>query len=235
MTDALWYLGRGSGVVALVLLTVSICLGIVVRSRRTFGGLPRHGITLVHRTAAMTATSLIGIHILTLFFDPYAELRLVDLAVPFLGTYRPLWLGFGTLAVEILAAIVITSLVRKRIGHRAFRAVHWATYALWPVAFVHGIGTGTDSHSLWFVVVAVGCAAAVVAAVLWRGSEGFLPQRAHTGMASPVSTTIAENSMVSDARMPSRPSYAPDSTPRSRQQSASVSSDRQRVPNSSSA
>ena len=165
MNDALWYVARGTGIVALVLLTVSVALGVVVRSRRPLGGLPRCGLPLVHRTSSLTATWLIGIHMVTLLLDPYAQLHLVDLAVPFLGTYRPVWLGLGTLAVDILAAIVITSLLRKRVGNRVFRAVHWATYALWPLAFVHALKTGTDADSVWFLALSLVCAAVVAASV----------------------------------------------------------------------
>lgn len=179
MNEALWVTARGTGIVALVLLTVSVALGVVVRSRQPLAGLPRYGVPLVHRTASLTATSLIGIHMVTLLLDPYAQLKLVDLAVPFLGTYRPFWLGLGTLAVDLLAAIVVTSLLRKRVGNRAFRVVHWATYALWPLAFFHALKTGTDAGSAWFLVLAAGCAAVVAAAVAWRGTDAFVtPQRA---------------------------------------------------------
>jgi predicted ferric reductase len=177
MNEALWYTARGTGVVALVLLTVSVALGVIVQSRQPLAGLPRYGVPLVHRTASLTATSLIGVHLVTLLLDPYAQLHLVDLAVPFLAPYRPFWLGLGTLAVDVLAAIVITSLLRKRVGQRVFRAVHWSTYALWPLAFFHALKTGTDSGSVWFLALATVCAAVVAAAVAWRGSDGIATPR----------------------------------------------------------
>ena len=70
--------------------------------------------------------------------------RLVDVVVPFVGAYRPFWLGLGALALDLLAALIVTSLLRARIGLRAWRAVHWVAYACWPVALVHGLGTGSD-------------------------------------------------------------------------------------------
>ena len=94
-------------------------------------------------------------HVGTLLFDPYAQLRLVDLAVPFLATYRPLWLGLGTLAVDVLVVLVATSLLRHRVGPRVFRAVHWTAYAMWPLALVHALGTGTDAGTVWMRAVAV--------------------------------------------------------------------------------
>lgn len=82
---------------------------------------------------------------MSLFFDSYAQLRLVDLVIPFLGAAKPLWLGLGTVAVDLLAVITVVSLLRHRVGPRVFKAVHFGTYLLWPIALVHAIGTGTDA------------------------------------------------------------------------------------------
>jgi sulfoxide reductase heme-binding subunit YedZ len=177
MTEALWALGRGTGVVALVVFTLSLVLGILSRSGRPLGGLGRFGLNEVHRTAALTGVGLIAVHVVSLLFDPYAQLEMVDLVVPFAGTYRPLWLGLGTLAIDLLAVITVVSLLRHLVGPRVFRTVHWLTYALWPVALLHGLGTGTDAGSLWMDAVAVTCSAVVLAAVTWR----LLPAYAERG------------------------------------------------------
>ena len=174
MNTVLWMLGRGTGLVALLLLTLSLVLGIVTRSRRTLAGLPRYGVTAVHQTASLTATTLITIHVISLLLDPEAPLRLLDALLPFTGTWRPLWVGLGTLSLDLLAAIVVSALLRKRIGHRTFRAIHWSSYALWPTAFLHALGTGTDAGTLWFRGAAVACLAVVGGAVAWRTSSGFL-------------------------------------------------------------
>lgn len=173
METALWMLGRGTGIVSLVLLTVSLCLGIVVRSRTTFAGLPRYGVTDVHKTASLTATGLIAVHVLTLLLDPQAGLKLVDLVVPFAGSYRPFWLGFGTLGLELVALVAISGLLRKRIGERAFRAIHLTSYGLWPTAVAHGLGTGSDAGQIWMLLLTGLCVAAVVGFGLWRLSEDF--------------------------------------------------------------
>ena len=173
LTEALWYLGRGTGLVALVMFTVTMVLGIITRSGRAGLGLNRFGLADLHKTASLAGTGLIAAHVGTLLFDPYAQLRLVDLAVPFLATYRPLWLGLGTLAVDVLVVIVASSLLRHRIGPRAFKALHWLAYGLWPVAFLHALGTGTDAGTWWFRAVAVGCALAVGGALGWRTSQSF--------------------------------------------------------------
>lgn len=173
MINALWYLGRGTGIVALVMFTLTMVLGITTRSGRSALGLGRFGIADLHRTASLAGVALILVHVGTLLFDPYAQLRLFDIAFPFAGSYRPLWQGFGTLAVDVLLVLVASSLLRHRIGPRIFRAVHWTAYAMWPLALAHGLGNGTDSATLWFRAIAAGCAVTVVGALSWRLSTGF--------------------------------------------------------------
>lgn len=173
MIDALWYLARASGVVSLVLLTVVMALGVTTRSGRPALGLPRFAVSAIHRNASLLAVSFIAVHVLTLLFDPYAQLKLVDIVLPFAGAYRPLWLGLGTVAFDLVVALVVTTLLRHRIGRRGWRATHWLAYAAWPVAFLHGWFTGTDSGELWLRALAIGCAAVVVTAICWRVSTSF--------------------------------------------------------------
>lgn len=168
MNEALWALGRGTGIVALVMFTITLVLGIATHSGRSLGGLGRFGVADIHRTAALTGVGLIAVHVGSLLFDPFAQLRLVDVLFPFLGSYRPFWLGLGTLALDLLAVVTVVSLLRHRVGPRVFRAVHWLTYLLWPVAWLHSLGTGTDAGSVWMTGVAATCFAAVSAAVAWR-------------------------------------------------------------------
>ena len=177
MSAAYWALGRGTGVVALVLFTLSLVLGIVARSGRPVPWLGRFGTSDLHRTAALTGTALVGAHVASLYLDPFAQLRLVDLVFPFLGAYRPVWLGLGTLALDLLGNVTVVSLLRHRVGPRVFRTVHWATYALWPVALMHALGNGTDSGSTWLRWLAVVCVGSVVTAVGWR----LTPSYAHRG------------------------------------------------------
>ncbi|HEV8172435.1 MAG TPA: ferric reductase-like transmembrane domain-containing protein [Actinoplanes sp.] len=179
MRDALWYLARGSGLVSLVLLTVVVALGIGARSGRPAFGLPRFAVNLLHRNAALLAVVMLAGHVVSLLFDPYAQLRLVDILLPFVGNYRPFWQGLGTLAFDLILALVATSLLRHRLGVRAWRAVHWLAYLAWPIAQLHGLGTGTDGGTGWLRTVAGLCAAVVVAAAGWRLSPAFarFPQR----------------------------------------------------------
>lgn len=175
MTDELlWAVGRASGVVALLLLTASLWLGIVVRSGRPLPGLPRFSVTLVHRNISLLAVAFLAVHVGTLLLDSYAKLTLTDVLVPFLGAHLPFWLGLGTIAVDLLLAVTITALLRRRLGLRVFKAVHWLSYAMWPVALAHTVGDGTDGRSGWMLLLAAGCVLFVLVAVFWRASAGFI-------------------------------------------------------------
>jgi sulfoxide reductase heme-binding subunit YedZ len=173
MSNALWYLGRGTGVASLLLLTIVVTLGIATRSGRPVLGLPRFAVAAVHRTASLTAVVFLLIHVGTLYFDPYAQLQVIDFLVPFTGAYRPFWLGLGTVGLDLVAALVVTSLLRHRIGVRTWRAIHWLAYLSWPVALLHALGDGTDNGTWWLRAVAAVCALAVLGAVGWRVSEHF--------------------------------------------------------------
>ena len=95
------------------------------------------------------------------------------MVVPFTATYRPLWVGLGTLALDLVAAVVVTSLLRHRLGARAWRLVHWSAYAAWPAALLHGLRAGTDAGAAWFLAVSLCCAAVGAGAVAWRLSGSF--------------------------------------------------------------
>ncbi|AKK30458.1 iron reductase [Mycobacterium sp. EPa45] len=172
-SEALWALGRGCGITALGFLTLSLTLGIVTRSGRPLPALPRFAVAEVHRFAALAGTLLVALHVGLLFADPYAQLKVIDFVLPFLGAYRPLWQGLGTLALDLLIVVIASSLLRQRLGLRAFRVVHWTSYALWPIALAHALGNGTDTDQLWFRVFAGCCAVAVAGTLAWRLYAGF--------------------------------------------------------------
>jgi sulfoxide reductase heme-binding subunit YedZ len=162
---ALWYLTRGTGAVALVLLTLSLALGVVNTQRLASQRFPRFIVDGAHRTVSLLVCVLLAVHVGTTVIDGYAPISLVDAFVPFGGAYRPIWLGLGALALDLLIALIVTSLLRARIGLRAWRAVHWLAYACWPVALVHGLGTGSDVRPGWLMWLSVACTAVVVAAI----------------------------------------------------------------------
>ncbi|MFC8524224.1 ferric reductase-like transmembrane domain-containing protein [Arthrobacter sp. FX8] len=174
MDEAMWAFGRVSGFVSLALFTGSVLLGILNRSGRPFMVLPRFSISLLHRNISLLATVFLGLHVGSLLLDSYAKLNPVDIVVPFLGSFQPFWQGLGTVALDLVLAVVVTGLLRHRIGLRSFKAVHWLSYGVWPVAMAHALGNGTDASSGWFLLLAVASAVAVAAALLWRLSPSFL-------------------------------------------------------------
>jgi hypothetical protein len=163
----MWYLTRGSGAVALVLLTVSVCLGVsglVTRGRR----IPRFAIAALHRNASLLALVFLGVHVATTLADSYAPISLRDAFVPFLSSYRPIWLGLGAVACDLVLALIATSLLRVRLGRRTWRLTHWLAYACWPVAMLHALGTGSDPRAAWLQLVAGACVVAVLLAAVTR-------------------------------------------------------------------
>jgi sulfoxide reductase heme-binding subunit YedZ len=164
----LWYATRATGLVALVLLTGTVVLGIASTSRRPAPGLPRVVIAGLHRNLALLAAVLISLHVLTTVADSYARIGLAAAVIPFSSGYRRLWLGLGTMAFDLLLAVTATSLLRDRLSYRGWRAVHWLGYACWPAALWHGLGTGTDSRVPWLLALNALCAASVLGAAAWR-------------------------------------------------------------------
>lgn len=163
--SALWYLTRGTGLVTLLLLTASVVLG-VLQVRRW--GSPRFVVVSLHRAISLLVVAFLTVHVVTAVLDGFAPIRLVDAVLPFTGSYRPIWLGLGAVAFDLIIALTITSLLRRHLGLAAWRAVHWLAYACWPIALVHGWGTGSDTRTPWMLATTLACAAAVLGAIAWR-------------------------------------------------------------------
>lgn len=172
-----WYLARGTGAVALLLLTASVVLGVANVRRLQTALLPRFVLDGLHRTVSLLVVVLVALHVLCSVLDSFVSLSLAGALIPFTAGYRPLWLGLGAVAFELLLAIALTSLLRQRIGHRVWRRVHWLAYASWPVALVHGFGAGSDGRTAWMLVLSGACGLAVIAAVLARVAAGWPADR----------------------------------------------------------
>jgi methionine sulfoxide reductase heme-binding subunit len=168
----LWYTTRGAGAVTLILLTVVVVLGVLSVLRVQSESWPRFLTTGLHRNLALMTLVFLALHIVTAVVDPYTNLGWAAALIPFSSSYRTFWLGLGVISFELLVAIVVTSLVRGTLGHRAWRAIHWLTYGAWPIGVVHGLGTGTDTWSAWMLAITAGCVAAVGMAVALRLNAG---------------------------------------------------------------
>ena len=181
--SAYWYLARGTGAVSLVLLTASVILGILGNLRFSSGPRwPRFTIDTLHRDVSLLVLAVLAAHIITSVLDSFAPIRLIDAVIPFSAIYRPLWLGLGALAFDILIALVVTSLLRRRLGYRSWRAVHWLAYASFPIAVLHGIGTGSDTKVWWMLALTAACVVAVLVAVWVRiGNDDSISSGVRSG------------------------------------------------------
>ena len=171
-TKATWYLMRGSGFVAFVLLTITVCVGIANLSRWQRGGWTRTATAFVHRNVSLLAVVFLAVHIATALSDKYVSIPLSAIFVPGTSGYDPLWIGLGALAIDAMLAVLVTSLVRAHLGHRLWRAVHWLAYVSWPVAFVHSVGSatgnGVDTGHVWSTAIYVVTGVAFLSAVAVR-------------------------------------------------------------------
>jgi methionine sulfoxide reductase heme-binding subunit len=165
--EALWFLNRSTGVVSIVLLTISTVLGVLAIGGRPAGRVPRFVTQAFHRNVALLSVLLLVAHLITVVLDEFVEIRWYEVFIPFVGSYEPLWVGFGALATDLMIVVVITSLFRTRMNHNLWRGLHVTTYGLWALAIGHGIGVGTDmTESMW--VLTVVCAIAVPLAAALR-------------------------------------------------------------------
>jgi sulfoxide reductase heme-binding subunit YedZ len=162
---------------ALVLLTAAVLLGVATAAGAELPGIPRVITGALHRNLSLLVMVFVAAHVLTTVLDSYTSIGLTAAFIPFSSSYRGFWLGLGAVAFDLLLAVTVTSLVRDRMSYRAWRAVHWLSYASWPVALWHGLGTGTDSRVAWLLALYVLCAASVLGVAGWRLA------RAHPGPA----------------------------------------------------
>ncbi len=171
MTTALWYASRATGLVSLLLLTAVVVLGTANGARFAAANWPRFTIAALHRNLSLLTVVFLTVHVATAVIDPYAGIGWISVVVPFTGHYSPFWLGLGAVALDVLLALIITSLCRPWINPRLWRAIHWAAYLCWPVAVAHGLGIGgADTRLRWVLVLTGVCILTVVVAVLWRAS-----------------------------------------------------------------
>jgi methionine sulfoxide reductase heme-binding subunit len=164
----LWYATRATGLVTLLLLTASVLLGLLTAGRFSTRRWPRFLSQGMHRNLSLLVLVFLALHVGTTVIDTYTSISLTAAFIPFASSYKTAWLSLGAVALDILLALVVTSLLRPRIGHRAWRRVHWLAFACWPVAVAHGLGIGTDRNATWVLVLTMGCAVSVVAVTTWR-------------------------------------------------------------------
>jgi sulfoxide reductase heme-binding subunit YedZ len=165
---ALWFANRGTGFMLLLLLTLAAMLGVLSTARMSPRVWPRMLTQGLHRNVSLLAVTFLAAHVTTAVLDTFVDIRWWQALVPFSGTYKPLWLGFGSFALDLLVAVTATSVLRHRMTHRPWRAVHVLAYGAWGLGLVHGIQMGTDSATAWGAALNYGCIAAVGLSALAR-------------------------------------------------------------------
>ncbi len=206
---ALWYLTRGFGLVALILLSLTVVLGLSEAVRFARPGWPRFVLAALHKNAALLAVAAVAVHVVTSILDSYAPIHVADVFLPFVSAYRPVWIGFGALAVDLMLALVITSLLRERLGYTAWRVIHWTAFVCWPIAVIHGLGTGSDTKLGWVQIIYVICVAAVLCSLWWRLARGWtVDTGGRRGMAVLASIVLPVAITVWTVTGPLRPGWA---------------------------
>jgi sulfoxide reductase heme-binding subunit YedZ len=170
----LWFVSRASGVLLLVLLSAVLVLGAATRLGWAPGWLPRFGVAELHRRLSLFAVLLLALHIATAILDPYVNIGWLAAIVPLASPYRGLAIGLGAVAVDLGGAVLLTSLLRRRLGYRTWRAVHWLAYLAWPAAYAHSVTAGADLGVWWvaaaeYASVTIAGAALVARLLTWPG------------------------------------------------------------------
>jgi len=164
-----WLLARASGFTAYAFLTLSVLAGLVLKSRPLGNAIKPAWMTGLHRTLALTAIGALIGHATALALDTTVKVSPLGLVVPGLVGYRPLATALGVLAAELTVVVYASFSLRKRIGSRNWRRLHWATYGIFAAATTHGLAAGTDTSRPWALALYLGATGAVAAATAWRG------------------------------------------------------------------
>lgn len=191
-SPAIWYAARASGVAAYVVLSAVVAVGIGLGGKAQSRSWPRFTVEDVHRFGGLLVGSLIGVHVATIAVDSFLPFSLTQLVVPFTASYRPLWTGLGIAAAEILLALAITNHYRKRMPYRRWRLAHYANFAVWGLASLHGLLTGTDRGAAWLAILYGVSVATVATLALWRFG-GFVlrsPAVAGTGLVTVLAVPV---------------------------------------------
>lgn len=170
MSDpVVWYVARGSGLAALLLLTTSVVLGVVSVVRVHSPRWPRFALAQLHRNLSLLALTFGAVHVLTTVIDSFVAITVVDAFVPFASEYKPFWLAMGTIGADLMLAVLITTAIRRRIGFQTWRSIHVLSYGCWATSVVHSIGIGSDARSAaWGVMIVAACIGAVGGALVQR-------------------------------------------------------------------
>jgi DMSO/TMAO reductase YedYZ heme-binding membrane subunit len=183
-STALWYATRATGLMALVLLTLTMVFGMTTTTRARARNWPGFAQQEMHRRISILSVVFLGLHVLTSVMDTFVNIPLAAVVIPFTSKYQGFWVGVGAIALDLMIAVFVTSLLRERMRPATWRAVHWLAYLSWPVALAHTFGMGTDAGEGWVIVLGIVCGLSVAAALGWRLRAASRQASARTAHAS---------------------------------------------------
>ena len=163
-----WYAARAAGIAAYLILTLVVCLGMTMASKRPIRRWPRFALEEVHRFGGLLVGSFVVIHVVTIALDAYLPFSIPAIVVPFVAGYRTLYTALGIVAAELLLALAVTNRYRDRLPYAFWRRAHYLNLAVWGAATVHGLGSGTDRSTPWLLALFAASVAAVLGAGAWR-------------------------------------------------------------------
>ena len=149
-THLFWITSRAAGAAALIVASASVAVGVTMAARIAKGRGPE--LRALHEALSVTAIIAIGVHGISLLFDSFFHPGISGIALPFAGTYRPLWTGIGIISGYGLAALGLSYYFRDRIGQARWRRMHRFTALFWALGIVHTVGAGSDARQFWFLV-----------------------------------------------------------------------------------
>jgi predicted ferric reductase len=167
-STTLWYITRATGIVALVLLTATMVLGLTTTTRARSRNWPGFARQELHRRISIMSVVFVAIHVLTSVLDTYVHIGWLAIVVPFTSPYSRFWVGVGAVALDLMVAVFVSSLLRERIKPGTWRGIHWLAYGCWPVALAHTFGMGTDAGEHWVIAIGALCVLSVGAGLVWR-------------------------------------------------------------------
>jgi len=183
-----WYAARAAGVVAYILLSTVVVLGVTMAGKKKLHRWPRFAVEDVHRFGGILVGMFVAVHVVTIAIDSWLPFSLASIVIPFTSKYKPLWVGLGIVAAELLVALAITNRLRNRsLPYRFWRRAHYLNFAVWGAATLHNLGSGTDRGTPWLLAIMAAATSLVAAAILWRVLHTRLPRLQLAGLAATVS------------------------------------------------
>ena len=189
-SQAYWFMARAGGIIAYVLLWLATCWGILMSSKAIKGVVDVPVAFALHEFLPILAVGFATLHAVVLLGDSYIGFKPWQILVPFASPYEPFWTGLGTLALYLLIALIASFYVRKRIGQKAWRALHYASYVAFLMALLHGIMAGSDTGTPAMTILYWVTAGLSVFLIYYR-LLAYAPKRPRTN--SPVRPPTAES------------------------------------------